>query len=128
MNYARKAAVNASPGFVLESTESLDVFAFRSGVLSVPEADAIKAVWEANHRFKLLYGSFGERVTDGCFRRVVRGRWRAGSGFRARVDKPRAPRSCTRAVGRSGEAGNRSGRPCRKDLVSEPICVLMRGR
>lgn len=43
-----------------EDTASIMVSLIHSGVLPVAEADAIKADWEANHRFRLKFASFGE--------------------------------------------------------------------
>ena len=46
----------------LEDTTSLMVSLIRAGVLTSAEADAIKADWEANHRFRLTFPSFGDLV------------------------------------------------------------------
>ncbi len=45
-----------------ESTVTVMVALIKAGVIDVAQADAIKADWEANHRFKLLFGSFSERA------------------------------------------------------------------
>jgi predicted nucleic acid-binding protein len=45
-----------------EDTVSLVVSLIKGGVLSVAEADTIKADWQANHRFKLAFRSFAEKI------------------------------------------------------------------
>ncbi len=45
-----------------EDTTSIMVALIRAGVLTVAEADAIKADWEANHRFRLMFPTFGDLV------------------------------------------------------------------
>lgn len=45
-----------------EDTSTIVVALIRAGALSVAEADASKADWEANHRFRLKFSSFGEVV------------------------------------------------------------------
>lgn len=45
-----------------ENTVSLMVTLIKGGVIGVAEADAIKADWEANYRFRLLFASFAARV------------------------------------------------------------------
>jgi predicted nucleic acid-binding protein len=45
-----------------EDTSTIVVSLIRAGVLGVAEADAIKADWEAHHRFRLKFSSFGEVV------------------------------------------------------------------
>lgn len=44
------------------TTESLIVHLIRHGVLTVPQADAMKSDWEMNHRFRLMFDSFAERI------------------------------------------------------------------
>jgi predicted nucleic acid-binding protein len=46
----------------IHSTESLMILLIRESVLTVAEADAIKLDWERNHRFRLLFQSFSDRV------------------------------------------------------------------
>jgi len=41
-------------------TEDLVVMLIREGVVSVTNADGIKAVWETEHRFRLAFKSFAE--------------------------------------------------------------------
>jgi len=60
-NRARKTAQRVLPAVVLEGTESVMVSLIASGILDVAAADAIKADWEANHRFTLKFGSFAEK-------------------------------------------------------------------
>ncbi len=45
-----------------EDTSTIIVTLIRAGILTVAEADAIKADWEANHRFRLKFSSFGDVV------------------------------------------------------------------
>jgi predicted nucleic acid-binding protein len=59
---ARKAAQRVVAGIKLESTETLMVALIRQGLLDVGGADAIKERWEAEFRFKLMFGSFAERI------------------------------------------------------------------
>lgn len=44
------------------TTESLMVLLIQQGALSVDEADAMKLEWETNHRFRLTFSSFKERI------------------------------------------------------------------
>jgi len=46
----------------LEDTASIMVSLIRAGVLTVAEADVIKVDWEANHRFRLTFPTFGDLV------------------------------------------------------------------
>ena len=46
----------------IHSTESLVVLLIRQAVLTVAEADAMKRDWEQNHRFRLTFDSFVERL------------------------------------------------------------------
>jgi predicted nucleic acid-binding protein len=46
----------------LEDTASIMVALIRAGVLTVAEADVIKADWESNHRFRLTFTTFGELI------------------------------------------------------------------
>lgn len=41
-------------------TEDLVVMLIREGVVSVTDADGIKAIWETEHRFRLTFTSFAE--------------------------------------------------------------------
>ena len=60
---AWKRAAAFCVGIPREETVSIMVSLIRAGVLSVAEADAIKADWEANHSFtKKTFKSFGEIV------------------------------------------------------------------
>ena len=45
-----------------EDTVGIIISLIRSGILSVTEADAIKADWQANHKFTLRFGSFAEKI------------------------------------------------------------------
>jgi predicted nucleic acid-binding protein len=59
---ARIRALAYNPGLSLVDTVSLMVAAIHAGLLTVTEADAIKANWEANHRFRLKFPTFGGLV------------------------------------------------------------------
>ncbi len=45
-----------------EDTTSIMLSLIRADILTVAEADAIKADWEANHRFRLKFSTFGDLV------------------------------------------------------------------
>lgn len=49
-------------GLTFLSTESLVVLLIQQGVLSIAEADDIKLTWERDHRFRLAFASFAERL------------------------------------------------------------------
>jgi predicted nucleic acid-binding protein len=51
-----------SSALTREDTTSIVVSLIHAGILTVAEADAIKADWQANHRFTLGFGSFAEKV------------------------------------------------------------------
>lgn len=59
---AWKRATAFCPGVARESTVSLMVSLIKGGVVDVAAADVIKADWEANHRFRLRFASFAERI------------------------------------------------------------------
>jgi predicted nucleic acid-binding protein len=59
---AAKTAGRVAPKLHIERTETVVVSLIRAGVLDVATADTIKAEWEAKHRFKLMFGSFAEKV------------------------------------------------------------------
>lgn len=59
---AMKKLPDAYKSLVREDTASIVVALIRAGVLTIAEADAIKADWEANHRFRLKFSTFGEVV------------------------------------------------------------------
>jgi predicted nucleic acid-binding protein len=61
-NQARKKAKRFHARLVLLSTEELVVSMIQESVLTIEEADRIKLDWEANHRFKLVFGSFSEKI------------------------------------------------------------------
>ena len=58
--WKRSAAFSA--GVPREDTVSVMVSLIKAGVISVAEADAIKADWHANHRFTLRFASFAEKI------------------------------------------------------------------
>jgi predicted nucleic acid-binding protein len=59
---AWKRAATFCAGVPRESTVSVMVSLIKAGVIDVAQADAIKADWAANHRFRLLFGSFAEKI------------------------------------------------------------------
>jgi predicted nucleic acid-binding protein len=59
---AWKRSSSFSAAVPREDTVSLIVSLIKAGVLSVAEADTIKADWQANHKFTLTFGSFAERI------------------------------------------------------------------
>lgn len=60
---ARKKTSVQYPSVALLDTVGLMVEAIQAGILSIAEADTIKADWEANHRFvKKHFTSFGELI------------------------------------------------------------------
>jgi hypothetical protein len=59
---AWKRSASISSAIAKEDTVSIVVSLIEAGVLSVAEADAIKAEWQANHRFSLTFGSFAEKI------------------------------------------------------------------
>jgi len=60
---ARNKALEREPGLRLLDTVRLVVEAIQAGLLTVAEADAIKADWEQNHRFiKKHFSSFAELI------------------------------------------------------------------
>ena len=44
------------------TTESVMVLLIHQNVLTIDEADAMKLDWETNHRFRLMFASFRERI------------------------------------------------------------------
>jgi predicted nucleic acid-binding protein len=59
---AVKKLTNLGLGLTIFSTELLVVLLIRETVLTVAEADAMKAEWEKNHRFRLTFASFADRI------------------------------------------------------------------
>jgi predicted nucleic acid-binding protein len=59
---AWKRAAAFCSGIRSESTVSVMVSLIRARVIDVAQADAIKADWTANHRFRLRFGSFAEKI------------------------------------------------------------------
>ena len=59
---AAKRARRFQSGLTILNTESLIVSLIHAGVLDVPAADTIKDDWEQNHRFRLPFRSFTERI------------------------------------------------------------------
>lgn len=60
--HAVKKIMNSGHNLTIYSTESIVVLLIQHSVLTVPEADAIKQDWQENHRFRLTFASFGERI------------------------------------------------------------------
>lgn len=61
-NQARKRAKRFHSNLVLLNTEELVVSMIQESVLTVEEADQLKLDWETEHRFKLTFGSFREKI------------------------------------------------------------------
>lgn len=59
---AAKKALKFHPEIELIATEDVMVMLIQTSVLTVEQADAIKSDWEANHRFRLMFSSFAERM------------------------------------------------------------------
>ncbi|MFO7903203.1 MAG: hypothetical protein ACQESR_29980 [Planctomycetota bacterium] len=59
---ARREAHRFRRSLVLLDTEGIMVSLIQEGVLDVAEADGIKHDWQQNHRFKLRFQSFQERI------------------------------------------------------------------
>lgn len=59
---ARNKALRFHTGLTLIGTEELIVSLIQESVLPVEEADRIKRDWETNHRFRLKFASFAERL------------------------------------------------------------------
>ena len=59
---ARKRAAAFNPKIELLDTEALVLSLIRESSIGVEEADEIKHEWEREHRFKLSFASFAERI------------------------------------------------------------------
>jgi predicted nucleic acid-binding protein len=59
---AVKKAERLGLGLTIVNTETLIVLLIQRGVLTVAEADFMKTDWETNHRFRLAFQSFAERI------------------------------------------------------------------
>lgn len=59
---AVKKLKNAGLNLIIHSTESIVVLLIQGSVLTIAEADAMKQGWEINHRFRLTFASFRERI------------------------------------------------------------------
>ena len=58
---ARKRIAKLYPAMEVLTTELIVVGLIQAKILDVAAADAIKLDWEQNHRFRLAFGSFGDR-------------------------------------------------------------------
>lgn len=61
---ARKRVAARYPAIPILTTESLVVELIKANLLTIFDADAIKAEWEQNHRFRLPFASFADRITN----------------------------------------------------------------
>lgn len=61
---ARKQAVAFHKHLTFLDTADLIVSLIQATILSIEEADAIKKDWEANHRFRLPFPSFSDRISE----------------------------------------------------------------
>ena len=59
---AIKKIANLAFNVPILTTEALMVLLIHHGTLSVQEADDMKLEWENNHRFRLKFASFSERI------------------------------------------------------------------
>lgn len=59
---ATKKVASLGLDLTILTTESLMVLLIQHDALSVDEADALKLDWEQNHRFRLPFGSFADRL------------------------------------------------------------------
>lgn len=59
---AVKKLKNAGLNLIIHSTESIVALLIQGSVLTIAEADAMKQDWEINHRFRLTFASFRERI------------------------------------------------------------------
>jgi predicted nucleic acid-binding protein len=59
---AWKRSASFSAAVPREDTVSIVVSLIKASVLSVADADIIKADWQANHKFALTFGSFAEKI------------------------------------------------------------------
>lgn len=60
---ARKKARGFHAPIQILGTDDIVVSLIQAGVLSVDQANAIKLDWETNHRFKLPFTSFADRIS-----------------------------------------------------------------
>lgn len=60
--HAWKRAVAFCSAIPREDTVSLVVSLIKAEIIDVAQADAMKADWEANHKFTLRFGSFVEKI------------------------------------------------------------------
>jgi predicted nucleic acid-binding protein len=59
---ARNKALKFHTALAVLGTEELIVSLIQENILSIKQADRIKSDWEANHRFRLKFSSFRERI------------------------------------------------------------------
>jgi len=59
---AIKKVAKLAPELRILTTEALMVLLIQHEILTVAEADAMKLDWEQNHRFRLTFQSFAERI------------------------------------------------------------------
>jgi predicted nucleic acid-binding protein len=59
---AKKTALKHCPRNNVLDTVGLIVSLIHAGLIDVPQADAIKQVWESTYRFRLMFQSFSERI------------------------------------------------------------------
>ncbi len=59
---AVKKLTSAGLNLTIHSTESIIVLLIQHSVLTIAEADAMKQDWQQNHRFRLAFTSFAERL------------------------------------------------------------------
>lgn len=59
---ASREALRIKGDLAILGTADLVVMMIQEGSLSIAEADALKAEWERAHRFRLMFGSFAEKI------------------------------------------------------------------
>lgn len=59
---AQRRAKAVCPSIEIHTTESLMVSMIQAGQIDLPTADGLKVDWAANHRFRLMFDSFADRV------------------------------------------------------------------
>ena len=61
---AWKRAAAFCTGVARENTITVMVSLIKAGIIGVSQADAIKTDWEVNHKFRLRFRSFAERISE----------------------------------------------------------------
>lgn len=59
---ATKRIQSLDPNITIIPTEYLVLLLIKNNVISVAQADEMKDEWQAKHRFRLMFGSFAEKI------------------------------------------------------------------